>query len=86
MPYSIGKWAFIPLYALIFCEIFVNFLDGYLSGVKINLIKIKRENAYRFLSYHKIEYWERKEILTVQHQDNLVILEMLYPDFPIRFL
>ena len=34
----------------------------------------------------KIEYRERKEILTVQHQDNLVILEMLYPGFPIRFL
>ena len=52
-PYFIGKWAFIPLYALIFCEIFVSFLDGYLSGVKINLIKIKRENAYRFLSSHE---------------------------------
>lgn len=23
-PYSIEKWAFIPLYALTFCEIFVN--------------------------------------------------------------
>ena len=23
-PYFIEKWAFIPLYALIFCEIFVN--------------------------------------------------------------
>ena len=33
-PYSIGKWAFIPLYAPIFCEIFVDFLDGYLSGAK----------------------------------------------------
>ena len=52
-PYSIEKWAFIPLYALTFCEIFVNFLDGYLSGVKINLIKIKRENAYRILSSHE---------------------------------
>ena len=41
-PYSIGKWAFIPLYALIFCEIFVNFLDGYLSGVKINLHQNKK--------------------------------------------
>ena len=34
----------------------------------------------------KIEYRERKGILTVQHQDNLVILEMLYPGFPIHFL
>lgn len=41
-PYSIGKWAFIPLYALIFCEIFVNVLDGYLSGVKINLHQNKK--------------------------------------------
>lgn len=41
-PYSIEKWAFIPLYALIFCEIFVNVLDGYLSGVKINLHQNKK--------------------------------------------
>jgi len=41
-PYSIGKWAFIPLYALIFCEIFVDVLDGYLSGVKINLHQNKK--------------------------------------------
>ena len=34
----------------------------------------------------KIEYRERKEILTVQHQDNLVILEMLHLGSPIRFL
>ena len=34
----------------------------------------------------KIEYRERKGILTVQHQDNLVILEMLHLDSPIRFL
>ena len=34
----------------------------------------------------KIEYGERKEILTVQHQDNLVILEMLHLGSPIRFL
>ena len=33
-PYFIEKWAFIPLYAPIFCEIFVDFLDGYLSGAK----------------------------------------------------
>ncbi len=32
--HSIGKWAFIPLYALTFCEIFVNLLDLYLLGVK----------------------------------------------------
>ena len=41
-PYSIEKWAFIPLYAPTFCEIFVNFLDGYLSGVKINLHQNKK--------------------------------------------
>ena len=41
-PYFIGKWAFIPLYALIFCEIFVSFLDEYLSGVKINLHQNKK--------------------------------------------
>ena len=34
----------------------------------------------------KIAYRERKEILTVQHQDNLVILEMLRLGSPIRFL
>ena len=34
----------------------------------------------------KIEYRERKGILTVQHQDNLVILEMLHLRSPIRFL
>lgn len=34
----------------------------------------------------KIDYRERKEILTVQHQDNLVILEMLHLGSPIRFL
>ena len=33
-----------------------------------------------------MEYRERKRILTVQHQDNLVILEMLHLDSPIRFL
>lgn len=33
-PYSIEKWAFIPLYALTFCEIFVNLLDSYLLGVR----------------------------------------------------
>ena len=33
-----------------------------------------------------MEYRERKEILTVQHQDNLVILEMLHLGSPIRFL
>ena len=32
-PYFIEKWAFIPLYALTFCEIFVNLLDSYLLGV-----------------------------------------------------
>ena len=26
-PYFIEKWAFIPLYALTFCEIFVKFLE-----------------------------------------------------------
>ena len=41
-PYFIEKWAFIPLYTLIFCEIFVNFLDGYLSGAKINLHQNKK--------------------------------------------
>jgi len=41
-PYFIEKWAFIPLYALTFCEIFVNVLDGYLSGVKINLHQNKK--------------------------------------------
>ena len=33
-PYSIEKWAFIPLYTLTFCEIFVNLLGLYLLGVK----------------------------------------------------
>ena len=33
-PYFIEKWAFIPLYALTFCEIFVNLLDSYLLGVR----------------------------------------------------
>ena len=33
-----------------------------------------------------MEYRERKEILTVQHQNNLVILEMLHLGSPIRFL
>ena len=33
-----------------------------------------------------MEYRERKKILTVQHQDNLVILEMLHLGSPIRFL
>ena len=40
-PYSIEKWAFIPLYALTFCEIFVNLLDSYLLGVR-NKIGIKK--------------------------------------------
>ena len=56
-PYSIEKWAFFLLLPDTFCEIFVNFLDGYLSGVKINLIKIKRENAYRILSSHENRIW-----------------------------
>ena len=33
-PHFIEKWAFIPLYALTFCEIFVNLLDSYLLGVR----------------------------------------------------
>ena len=33
-PYSIEQWAFIPLYALTFCEIFMNLLDSYLLGVR----------------------------------------------------
>ena len=33
-PYFIEKWAFIPLYTLTFCEIFVHLLDSYLLGVR----------------------------------------------------
>ena len=71
-----------------FCEIFVNFLNRYLSGAKINLHQNKKEER-RLIAFSllmKIEYGERKEILTVQHQDNLVILEMLHLGSPIRFL
>ena len=41
-PYSIEKWAFIPLYALTFCEIFVNFKKWLYPDIKKSALEVIR--------------------------------------------